>query len=407
MSSSEMIFRQTEAGLIPEDWEVRTIGESLQFISGKAHEPYISRSGNFIVVNSKFISTDGMVRKYCTVNLTPARKDDVLMVMSDLPNGRALAKCFLVDESNKYAVNQRVCIFRSKSYDPRYLRYILNRNAYFMAFDDGVQQTHLLNDPIRKCPIALPSRKEQKAIGDVLTNVDDLISTLERLIAKKRSIKQGMMQQLLTGKTRLPGFVEPWAEVSIGDVADIDPETLPSTTRPNTVIDYISLEDVQQGYLLGRTRVDVGSAPSRARRVIRRYDVLFGTVRPNLQSHLLYEGGLQRPVASTGFAVVRAGRQSDPHFIFNLLMSRAAMIQIDRIIAGSNYPAVSSGDVKKLSFTLPLLVEQRAIAKVLTDAESEIGILRTRLDKIKSVKQGIMQELLTGRTRLPIPEAAS
>ncbi|MDV6267752.1 restriction endonuclease subunit S [Rhodococcus globerulus] len=180
-----MVFKQTDAGVIPEDWEVRTIGESLRFISGKAHEPYVSRSGNFVVVNSKFISTDGTVRKYCTVNLTPAREGDVLMVMSDLPNGRALAKCFLVDESDKYAVNQRVCIFRSKYYDPRYLRYVLNRNPYFMAFDDGVQQTHLLNDPIRKCPIALPSRSEQKAIGDALTDADNLIAAIERLIAKK------------------------------------------------------------------------------------------------------------------------------------------------------------------------------------------------------------------------------
>lgn len=399
-------FKQSEAGLIPVEWNVRRIGEFLQFYSGKAHEPYVSRAGNFVVVNSKFISTDGRVRKHCTKNLLPARAGDVLMVMSDLPNGRALAKCFLVDKSNVYAVNQRVCIFRSRSIDPRYLRYVLNRNPYFMAFDDGVQQTHLLNGPIKNCPVVLPEREEQRAIADAVSDADQLISALEHVISKRMDMKQGVAQELLTGRTRLPGFTEPWGEAAIADLAAVDPETLSSGTHRGAEIDYISLEDVSWGDLLGSTRMLFGKAPSRARRIIRPRDVLFGTVRPNLRSHTLYRGGLRRPVASTGFAVVRATAGHDPAFIFRLLMSDMAAAQVDRIIAGSNYPAVSSRDIRALTFLIPAPEEQRAISVALDDIDAEIVALKGRLAKARHVKAGMMQELLTGRTRLPVREAA-
>jgi type I restriction enzyme S subunit len=102
-------YKQTEVGVIPADWEVKLLPDVLHFRSGKAHEQYISDSGDYVCVNSKFISTGGSVRKHSSANFSPARKGDVLMVMSDLPNGRALAKAYFVEADNTYAVNQRVC----------------------------------------------------------------------------------------------------------------------------------------------------------------------------------------------------------------------------------------------------------------------------------------------------------
>lgn len=189
----------------------------------------------------------------------------------------------------------------------------------------------------------------------------------------------------------------------MSEVANVDPEALTASTDPRALVEYISLEDVERGEILGHTRVRFGSAPSRARRVIKDGDVLFGTVRPNLQSHAIYRGGLKRPIASTGFAVVRAATEcSDAQFLFYLLMSHLTTVQVDRIIAGSNYPAVSSGDVRRLMFTFPPLAEQRAIGSVLADCDGEVLILKHRLAKTLDVKQGMMQQLLTGRTRLPV-----
>jgi type I restriction enzyme S subunit len=211
-------YKQTEVGVIPEDWEVKLLPDVCKFRGGKAHEQHISDVGPYVCVNSKFISSDGNVRKYSSANFCPAYKGDVLMVMSDLPNGRALAKTYLVEASGVYAVNQRVCALTAYRDCPEFLFYILNRNNYFLKFDDGVSQTHLLNPVFQKCPLPIPRNvAEQRAIAEALSDVDALLGGLDRLIAKKRDLKQAAMQQLLTGQSRLPGFHGEW------EVKPLDP----------------------------------------------------------------------------------------------------------------------------------------------------------------------------------------
>jgi type I restriction enzyme S subunit len=187
------------------EWEVKLLPEVSRFRGGKAHEQFISEHGRFVCVNSKFISSEGQVRKYSTANFCCAKAKDILMVMSDLPNGKALAKVFLVDKDDMYAINQRVCALSAHDdYSAEFLSYILNRNPYFLKFDDGVSQTHLLNRVFEKCPLKLPPTKaEQIAIAAILSNMDTEIDALQAKLRKARQIKQGMMQELLTGKTRL------------------------------------------------------------------------------------------------------------------------------------------------------------------------------------------------------------
>jgi restriction endonuclease S subunit len=197
-------LRETELGWIPDDWQVKYLPEVCRFRSGKAHEQYISEDGKYVCVNSKFISTDGQVRKYSSANFCPANLNDILMVMSDLPNGKALAKVFMADRDNYYAVNQRVCALTAFKDDPEFLGLQLNRNPYFIKFDDGVSQTHLLNRVFEKCPIVLPSLvEEQRAISDCLSDLSLEILKLEEVHSKARHLKQGMMQELLTGRIRL------------------------------------------------------------------------------------------------------------------------------------------------------------------------------------------------------------
>jgi type I restriction enzyme S subunit len=199
---SEM--KDSEFGPIPTDWEVKLLPEVFDYIHGKAHEQFISSDGNYKVVNSKFVSTEGKVVKNSSVNFCPAKKGDILTVLSDLPNGKALAKTFLVEENDVFAVNQRVCIWRTKKDSSLFLNYVMNRNKYFLKLDDGVTQTHILNNHIEKCPVLLPkSIEEQSAIGECLKAMDLEIESLENKKAKYEEIKQGMMQELLTGKTRL------------------------------------------------------------------------------------------------------------------------------------------------------------------------------------------------------------
>ena len=248
---------------------------------------------------------------------------------------------------------------------------------------------------------ALPPLHEQRAIATALSDVDDLVASLDRLIAKKRAIKQGVMHDLLTGRKRLPGFSGEWREVSIGELANVDPEALPQATDPNYEFNYIALEDVTRGTLRSFQRLRFATAPSRARRILRYHDILIGTVRPNLQSHLLHVRRESSWICSTGFTVVRCDpTHAWPDFVFHSFFGMNLNNQIATLIAGSNYPAISSRDVAALTIPTPPLAEQRAIGTVLTDLDDEIDALRARRDKTSAIKQGMMAELLTGRTRL-------
>jgi type I restriction enzyme S subunit len=180
-----------------DDWEYEILGEVVNYKNGKAHEQDIVKSGEFIVVNSKFISTDGIVRKFTnSVNLL-AKKDDILMVLSDVPNGRAIAKCFIVDADNKYTVNQRICKLSTNGANSIMLFHSLNRASYFLDFDDGVKQTNLRKDDVLNCPIFLPKElKEQQKIAKCLSSIDNLISTQAEKITTLKAHKKGLMQQL-------------------------------------------------------------------------------------------------------------------------------------------------------------------------------------------------------------------
>lgn len=187
-----------------EGWEVKKLGEIVNFYNGKAHEQFIDKNGDFIVINSKFVSTAGEVFKSATINLCPLKKGDITMVMSNIPNGKALAKCFIVPTDDKYALNQRICALRTEIVDNTFLAFILNRNKYYLSFDSGTGQTNLKKNNVLECPIPLPSLKqEQTLIATILSDMDAEIEILGKKLAKYKELKQGLMQSLLTGKIRL------------------------------------------------------------------------------------------------------------------------------------------------------------------------------------------------------------
>lgn len=185
-------------------WRLKSLEEVAYFKNGKGHETVVEENGDFIIVNSKFISTEGYIIKRTNHNLSPLIKDEITLVMSDIPNGKALAKCFLVQESNKYSLNQRICSLKAKEgTDSHFLYYILNRNQYFLGFNNGVSQTNLRKEEVLECPLMMPIIDEQKKIATFLAGVDREIKALERELVTIQKQKQGLMQQLLTGKVRV------------------------------------------------------------------------------------------------------------------------------------------------------------------------------------------------------------
>ena len=151
------------------------------FQNGKGHEKNIDEKGLFIVINSKFISTNGTVKKYCNEQIVPLFKDDILIVMSDLPNGKALAKTFFVKKDNKYTLNQRIgriTVKEDSELLPSFVNYFLNRNNQLTKYDIGTDQTNLRKDQILDVEIPIPPLEEQQRIVSILDKFETLTNSI-------------------------------------------------------------------------------------------------------------------------------------------------------------------------------------------------------------------------------------
>ena len=168
-----------------DDWEERKLIEVADYRNGKAHEKDISEAGDYIVVNSKFVSTNGLVKKYSDEMIAPLSKNEIAFVLSDVPNGRAIARTFLISEENKYSLNQRIAgITPHADTNSYFLHSLMNRNHYFLRFDDGVSQTNLSKREVEKWVELYPSYGEQQKIGSFFKQLDDTIGSVAKFSDK-------------------------------------------------------------------------------------------------------------------------------------------------------------------------------------------------------------------------------
>jgi len=184
-----------------EGWEENTINDIAFFRNGVAHEKDIEKGGNYIVINSKFVATEGTIRKYTNEQLSPLYTNEIVMVMSDVPKGKTLAKCYIIECDNKYSLNQRICAFKSKGLDVRFLYYLLNRNPNLLKYDNGENQTNLRKNQILECPVAYPAQKnEQQSIVDTLdslkSKVDRLQANYDKISQECDALKQAILRQV-------------------------------------------------------------------------------------------------------------------------------------------------------------------------------------------------------------------
>lgn len=302
-----------------------------------------------------------------------------------------------------------------RGYDSRILLALLELRARGEGFADYVTQTsiaHLSREKLIELPIpAIPSG-EQREIARALDDADELIRLLERLVAKKRGIKQGMMQELLSGSTRLQSFDAPWPEKTVGDVAAVKTGPFGSALHEE---DYVSsgtpIITVEH---LGEFGVRGDGAPMVSetdRWRLRAYtlvegDVVFsrvGSIDRNVrigsrETGWLFSGRLLRVRFDTGLA--------DALFMSYQLRTERFLDRVRSVAVGQTMPSLNTKILSGLPIKLPTLAEQRAIATVLVDVDAEITALERRLVSARAIKTGMMQELLTGSTRLPM-EAAS
>lgn len=264
--------------------------------------------------------------------------------------------------------------------------YINTRTEYLReVVAPGNGQPNLNTKLIRELPIPFPTEVEQRAIAEALSDIDGLINSLDALIAKKQAIKQGMMQQLLTGKTRLPGFTESWREFKLGEVLAVrhgkSQRSVESASGRFPIL--------ATGGQIGWARSPLYSKPS----------VLIGrkgTIdRPQYQDQPFW-------TVDTLF-YTEISSKADPRFLYYVFLT----VDWRSMNEASGVPSLSSTSIESVEVRLPELAEQMAIRAVLDDADQEICLLESRLAKARAIKTGMMQQLLTGRTRLPIKESAA
>lgn len=394
-------YKQSDLGLIPNDWDVKELGNIVIFKNGKAHENFINNDGSYIVVNSKFISSEGEVVKHSDKQLCPAEKDSILMVMSDVPSGKAIAKCFFVEKSGKYTINQRICSFYPKI-SPLFLYYKINRNPYFLAFDDGVKQTNLRKSEVLACEIAIPnSISEQDNISKVLSDIDSLIQKTEKLIEKKKAVLQGTAQELISGKRRLPKYNQTWEEVTLGDVAELSKGR---GLSKNDIINNGKYKCIHYGELFIKYKEKIVKILSRTNLktnmfLSKKNDVLMPTsdVTPNglATASCILEDNV---VLGGDILVIRPQAKLNGIFLsYAVSLNRSQVMQL---VKGITVYHLYASDMKKFKFNLPEITEQKDIITILDSMNQEIEQLEKKLVKYNQIKQGAMQVLLTGKIRL-------
>lgn len=412
----ETNFKHTEIGLIPHDWEVKTLEESTQRVSvglATSVTKYYSRTGvpmfrNLNIKENRLDDSDILYLDETFANANPTKKihkDDVLTVHT----GYVGISC-VVPEKYEGALTFTTLITTTKRdlLSPNYLSLYLNSNMGMNEVSllqaGGGRNNLNVNDFINLRITLPPTLAEQERIAGALSSIDTLIGALNKQIEKKRHIKQGTMQQLLTGKKRLTKFTEKWKEVVFGDVVGIyrggSPRPIENylTTDPSG-INWIKIGDVgvDAKYIEHTAEKIIPEGISRSRKVYSGDFLLSNSMSFGRPYILKIDGCIH-----DGWLVIQNYQETfDREFLYYILSSNAVLLQYKALAAGSSVLNLNKDIVAKVQLTIPpTIAEQSAIAAVLSGMDTEIAALEQKRDKYIAIKSGMMQDLLTGKIRL-------
>ncbi len=407
-------YKQTEVGVIPEEWEISTVGREFEIKLGKmldaeknvgVPKPYLgNKAVQWDRIDISDLPTVPMSR--ADIERFRLRKGD-LLVCEGGEVGRAAIWDAAIEECYYQKALHRLRPLRG--FDSRLMVALMRQWSDRGLLANYVTQTsiaHLPREKFVEVPMPVPTSAEQRAIAGVLSDVDALIGALDQLIAKKRDLKQAAMQQLLTGQKRLPGFHGEWESSTLKQAAEIHTGINKSLSEMGSGTLYVTVQDLYNGTSirierLGRIRV---SAAEIQARILTVGDIVFGksSVKRDGIGYPSQFLGCGEPVVFSGFTYLARARQgiADATFLFYALRSsktRQWLIDNSQASALTN---INQSIADAIPITLPPFPEQIAIAEVLSDMDAALAALTQRRDKTRALKQGMMQELLTGRTRL-------
>lgn len=414
-------YKQTEVGVIPEDWEVKTLSEIGRFLKGKGIKrddvaddgvPCIRYGEIYTRYNDYVFNPVSRIPESVASKSEPLKYGDLLFAGSG-ETAEEIGKCIAYLSKGSAFAGGDIVILRPDDQDSLYLGHLLNHDVVVqqkarLGQGDAVVHISARNLPTVKIP--LPSPLEQRAIADALSDVDALISALDKLIAKKRAVKTAAMQQLLTGKQRLPGFSGEWETKRLGEIGTFLKGS--GVTReeaqsgPFACVRYGEIYTIHNDYIRAfHSWISAGVAATTTR--LEKGDLLFagsGETKEEIGKCVAFLHEID--AYSGGDIVILRPRGADSLFLGYALNAAEVNRQKSSRGQGDAVVHISANALAQISFPMPPIEEQTAIAMVLTDMDADIAALEARREKTRQVKQGMMQELLTGRVRLVRPAGA-
>ncbi len=383
----ETKFKDTEIGKIPEEWEVKKLGAVFDIGNGRDYKHL--NTGKIPVYGTGGLMTYVNEYLYDGETVCIGRKGTINM--PQYHNGKI------------WTVDTLFYTYNFRKTDVKFLYYLTQRidwNSYNTA--TGVPS--LTSQNISNILVSFPPLHEQHRIASALTSIDNLISSLGKQIEKKKNIKQGAMQQLLTGKTRLKGFSELWVKRKLGDNATIQRGGSPRPieaylTTNRDGINWIKIGDVRPNDKFIRHTVEkiIPEGISHSRQVYKGDFILSNSMSFGRPYILDIDGCIH-----DGWLVIKDYSNTyDMDFLYYILRSDTVFEQYIAMAAGSSVKNLNKEKVANVMLFAPQsLAEQRAIATILNKMDNEITALETKKAKYEAIKQGMMQQLLTGKIRL-------
>ncbi len=408
MKTATKDFKMTELGPIPKDWEVKRLGEIgeplmckrvLKSQTADSGDVPFYKIGTFGGQADSFISRelfDSFRRQY-----SYPKQGDVLISAAG-----TIGRSVVFDGRDAYFQDSNIVWIGNDEtiVTNEYLRWSYETIKWYT--EDGGTVSRLYNNNLRETLILVPPLPEQRKIAAALSDVDEMIAALEKLIEKKRKIKTGAMQRLLTGKTRLPGFKGAWVEKRLGEMgswgkgAGISRSEAQSGRLP--AVRYGEIYTTHNDYIK-KFESFISDDVARQSTRMKNGDIVFagsGETKEEIGKCVAFLGD-EEAYAGGDLIVLSPESQYDSKFLGFVSNSSAVVAQKSAAGQGDAVVHIRTESLAAVVVRLPsTLAEQKAIAKVLGDMDEEIAALEAELAKTRRLKQGMMQELLTGRVRL-------
>jgi type I restriction enzyme S subunit len=421
-------YKQTEVGVIPEEWEVKTLGSLTSLLTngfvGTATSAYVNSDDGVLYIQGYNIQEDGFnfhgikrVSKsfHARNQKSCLQAGDLLTIQTGAIGVTAVVPSVLAGSNCHALVISRL---DKRVSEPSFYCQYFNSERGRVAFKEietGSTMKHLNVGDMKRLFLPSPPVEEQRAIAGALSDVDGLIGALDQLIAKKRDLKQAAMQQLLSGQARLPGFTGEWEVKTLDDLFAFSGGYSASrdqlSSKGHCYLHYGDIHTSSKTFIDVRAeyqdipKLDIPLKRVSANSLLEDGDVVFVDASEDdagTSKHIVVVNKDKTPFISGLHTIVAKSKTDELAHEYRRYCFQTAAIQRQFLFyaVGTKVSGISKTNIAKLTLPMPSVSEQTAIAGVLSDMDAELGALEQQGDKARALKQGMMQELLTGRIRL-------